>query len=585
MLITKLAEHARTRAIPPPFYRDRAVRWAIILNTSGQCMTGGLADLADDTMPNGPQRYTPYVQRSGKDPAPMLIDDTAQYVTAMAKDPGAKAAEDAQRRNRDYIDLITAWHASALGDPVAAAVRAFFERGDHHRLRTGDAGPSDLVAIQVGGTWADETASARAFWAEVVRGRKASPNSSGTVCLACGTQPPMLLDTIPEPVKPGAIPVPSGRGRDAQLISVNTQAQGRGGKLQLTATPICEDCGSQAMAALNALLADSRSRRRGTDTVMTWWLRDPEPVPFMQLIDQPSLEQVTELHKSVHHPPAAAIMSVIDENRFYALTLGANQSRVVVRDWLDIPITELKANLSAWFGDHQITGPWHDQPQPVSLRQLTRATGRWDPARSQYTPDSAYHGAERDLLRCALRDVPPPASLLPYLLQRIRADGRLDLPRAALLRLTLTRPPYQETIMTHLDTGSTDPAYLWGRIFALLESIQRRALPDLNTTIRDRYFRIAMTQPITIYPALRSGANAHLSKLRRNEKSKAAGIALDRRLADLVSALPPGKLPSQLDSSGQARFAIGYDHQRAADMADARASRQPADNGNQETQQ
>jgi len=131
--------------------------------------------------------------------------------------------------------------------------------------------------------------------------------------------------------------------------------------------------------------------------------------------------------------------------------------------------------------------------------------------------------------------------------------------------------------LTDLDDESADPAYVWGRIFAVLEAIQRRALPDLSATIRDRFFRIAMTQPLTIYPTLRAGANAHLGKLQRSKDSKlvAAGKALEGRLAELASRLRQ-QPPSQLDAPGQARFAIGYDHQRAADMANARARSQPA---------
>jgi CRISPR-associated protein Csd1 len=85
-----------------------------------------------------------------------------------------------------------------------------------------------------------------------------------------------------------------------------------------------------------------------------------------------------------------------------------------------------------------------------------------------------------------------------------------------------------------------------------------------------------MTQPLTIYPTLRAGANAHLGKLQRskNDKAMSAGKALEARLAELAARLRQ-QPPCQLDAPGQARFAIGYDHQRAADMASARARSQP----------
>ena len=124
----------------------------------------------------------------------------------------------------------------------------------------------------VAGEWAHLRASAIAFWASVVRERKSQSAGDG-ICLVCGQQAP-LLDTIPETVKSGAIPAGSGRGRDAQLVSVNKPAQGRGGKLQLASAPVCDRCGSAAMSALNALLADEAHRHRTADSVLTWWLRD-----------------------------------------------------------------------------------------------------------------------------------------------------------------------------------------------------------------------------------------------------------------------------------------------------------------------
>jgi CRISPR-associated protein Csd1 len=93
-----------------------------------------------------------------------------------------------------------------------------------------------------------------------------------------------------------------------------------------------------------------------------------------------------------------------------------------------------------------------------------------------------------------------------------------------------------------------------------------------------------MTQPGVVYPSLRSGANAHLGKLRRNEKTRPAGAALDRRLAELSECLRQ-QLPSQLDIAGQARFALGYDHQRAADLAEARARATQTTSTNHEEEQ
>ncbi|CAM5391280.1 type I-C CRISPR-associated protein Cas8c/Csd1 [Streptomyces californicus] len=76
-----------------------------------------------------------------------------------------------------------------------------------------------------------------------------------------------------------------------------------------------------------------------------------------------------------------------------------------------------------------------------------------------------------------------PARLLPHLLQRIRADRRIDHPRTALLRLALhtNRKDHQVTAPAdRLDSTQLDPGYLCGRVFALLEAIQYAALPEVK---------------------------------------------------------------------------------------------------------
>ncbi|MBF6062052.1 type I-C CRISPR-associated protein Cas8c/Csd1 [Nocardia terpenica] len=583
MLIKRLVD-SRSDDSVPRYYRTRTVRWAIMIDSSGD---GHLVDRADTEFKAGSPVATPYLTRTSG-VAPMLLTDTLEYVLGVAKDVPTKLAAgarekalekslaDADRRNGAYLSLLREWMESS-GDPLAREVYDFFTAGGCLALfadpRLRDAKSSDLVAILAAGEMVHLRDSATAFWAQVAQARK----SSGTerLCLSCFTAGP-VLKTIPEMVKGTLIPVgvdSAGRpkrGRDAALVSVNTSAQGRMGTLQLVNTPICEDCGGKAMAALNSLLADPRHCRRGEDNVLTWWLREPEAEFDIRIIDAPSPGQVATLRDEVW---AGETGTVVDENDFYAITLSANQSRVVVRDWIDVPVLEIKKRLRDWFDDHESTQQWANGVHQVGLKKMVHASGRWDKKRASYVPGSAAHGLERDLLRCALHGGPPPPSLVPRLLHRIRNDHHIDLARVAMLRLALNRPPYnKENVMPGLDETATDPAYVWGRMFAVLEAIQRKAIPDINATIRDRYFGLAMSQPAATMRMLRLNANGHLKKLTGREASRGAGRALDARLADVSSLLDRATgLPAHLDTYGQIQFILGYDHQRAADLTTARA--------------
>ncbi len=71
------------------------------------------------------------------------------------------------------------------------------------------------------------------------------------------------------------------------------------------------------------------------------------------------------------------------------------------------------------------------------------------------------------------------------------------------------------------------------RAFAVLEAVQRTAMRDVNTTIRDKHFSAAVTAPGVVLTQLRIGANAHLKRLRRDRP--AAGSALESRLSEVFT--------------------------------------------------
>lgn len=565
MLIKQLAAHADSRTdLPAPYYRVRNVRWAIDLAVSSNPR---LIDLSAPENKGGQPLATPYIQRSGTGSLPFLLTDTLQYVLGVAKDDSEKQIEEARRRNADYVKLIQEW---AADEPLAEPVARFFSEGAHRRISIPEAAKaSDVVAIRAAQGWLHDLPSAIAAWGRVVRSRKSSSSGYG-VCLSCGEEGP-LLDTIPEPVKSGAIPVADGRGRDAQLVSINKSAQGRGGRIQLANTPICDVCGSRSMAALNALLADPHHRHRDPDSVTTWWLRQPAPIsPFASVRDARP-EQVKQIIEQVNLPRARRA-PWLRHNQFYAITLSANQSRVVIRDWIDIPLERICENIERWFADHAMADPWEDDIRPVPAWRMAASLGRHDG--QGYVKDSAPKDLQRQLMVAALRRTALPQRLLPRVIQRIRADGHVDLPRAALLRVTLVRafPPLKELLLDTLNTESRHPGYVSGRLFAVLEDIQRTALGDINTTIADKFFGAAMTRPLPVLTMLRKNATGHLRRLRRTNRG--AAFALDQRLEVVLANFSPeeGGIPAVLDLPGQGMFVLGYHQQRAADRAAARAA-------------
>ena len=142
--------------------------------------------------------------------------------------------------------------------------------------------------------------------------------------------------------------------------------------------------------------------------------------------------------------------------------------------------------------------------------------------------------------------------------------------------------------MPGLDPTNTSPAYLLGRLFAVLEATQRAAYPGdnlPNTTFFDRYFagaianpRVAFVQGSQMWPAwlkkIRTSADREARKADRDRRL-AAAFALKNRISELTEQLAVQPLPALTTSAHQSLFIIGYHHQRAHDLARARAGKAP----------
>lgn len=114
-------------------------------------------------------------------------------------------------------------------------------------------------------------------------------------------------------------------------------------------------------------------------------------------------------------------------------------------------------------------------------------------------------------------------------------------------------------IKEELDQKNKSTAYICGRIFALLESIQRAALgKNINAGIRERFFSSASTSPSLAFGRLLKLSQNHLSKLKNSKPGLA--IVLDRELQELFSHVEVFPAIFSLEEQGQ--FAIGYYHQK-----------------------
>jgi CRISPR-associated protein Csd1 len=133
--------------------------------------------------------------------------------------------------------------------------------------------------------------------------------------------------------------------------------------------------------------------------------------------------------------------------------------------------------------------------------------------------------------------------------------------KAYLLRKYRNQPRHaiQEVLVMSLSEQSTHPAYLLGRLFAVLEKVQLEAIGDVKASIKDRYFTSACASPASVFPILLRLSQHHISKAEY-------GYVSDRLIQDILNLLEVEKnpIPAHLSLDEQGVFVLGYYHQRAA---------------------
>ena len=191
---------------------------------------------------------------------------------------------------------------------------------------------------------------------------------------------------------------------------------------------------------------------------------------------------------------------------------------------------------------------------------------------------------------CAFRGEPPPPALLAQAVRRFAVPDRekedqknvllrrMNLAAAMKLCLTHKLGPEEQHAMEQLDERRRKPAYLCGRLLAVLDEVQRQyhRPSTVNTTLADRFYGTASTAPASVFANLMNIATkAHLPKLRREgrgvvqrrknpDTDKDEFVWISDKLEEVCAALDDaGGFPPPLEPKDQAEFGLGFYHQRA----------------------
>jgi len=571
MLLEKLCEYSQRMEDLAPFgYNGTPIRWLINLDGDGNFL-GFVTTSSGRKNDQGKAFFAPSVLRSSKVVASLLVGN-GEYVLGIARpDANEKKVQD---RHQAFVGQVQDC-TTTTQNPQVQAVLNFLKSFNLQSLQLpGDFDPAMNLSFQVESILPMDLPDVRSYWARLQGGEQTSdlPGASSQ-CLACGTS---CTPTDRHPLKIKGIP--GGQRAGMTLVSANADAFLSYGLKASLISPICRDCTERYAKAANALRQQEDSHLIVGSLVYLFWTQEPAGFNIASLFSQPQPEDVKALIASAR---TGHSFTSLDTQAFYATALTASGGRVVVRDWLETTVGKAKEHLARWFALQEIVKWDGSDGRPFGLRHLANSLipGKRDSQRD-LPPNTP-----RVLLKVALQGGLLPFWLLFQAIKRNRAEQkRPDNPRelglwrwrwsarTALIKMVLLSQEtlWKEDTMVRLDEANINPAYLCGRLLAVLERTQQVALRSVKATLIDRCYGTAATAPATVFPRLIKGAQAHLGKLRKERLG--AYIALQDRLGAIMGELTA--FPAVLSLPDQGWFSLGYYHQRAWDQAQAKARKE-----------
>jgi len=388
----------------------------------------------------------------------------------------------------------------------------------------------------------------------------ACKKTHSSICLVTGEadEPEVLHQSIKG--------VYGAQSSGANIVSFNLQAFESLYKKQGLNAPVGKDAAFAYTTALNTLL-DKDSKQKlsvGDATVVFWSAKKTQfESDFTSIFKEPpkdnpdeGTQKIKSLLKSVE---TGAYMDSEGKELFYILGLSPNAARISIRIWRCETVGKFAKNIARYFSDMSII-KHSKEPEHYSLWRVLVNVAAQD--KSENIPPNIAG----EMMAAILDGTPFPVTVLHAALRRIKSDTeyRVKPVRAALIKAYINRYYRYHSKLNHkelemsLDKTQSSPSYHLGRLFAALEKIQKEALGDTNTTIRERYYSAASSSPATVFPVLMRLKNHHLAKI----ESKGRVVNLEKLLSEIIGHIDGAAgFPAHLNINDQGYFAIGYYHQ------------------------
>lgn len=564
--------------IAPPGYSSVEISFVMILSKAGEFLDMFRVD-KEELVPE-------HKKRQGVNPPPYFLCDKILYALGVAKDKkeGKKRFEQYRDYNLKLLQQVECMEAKAVSYFLSSWDSEFWDSNEFiMRYQKEFDKPANFNVIykvdgQVG--YVHQNEKIRGLWINEQKKQENEVSVAGQ-CLVTGEYEHIAR------THDVAIKGTGGQPAGTALVSFQIESFRSYGKIQSYNAPVSSKVAFAYGTVLNYLIASDTNRVRLADTTMVFWADKKggkrEEKILTWLLDPVENEAKEEDEKRRIAPEvqrqAKTILerirsglSVEDDNfqkdtRCYLLGLAPNAARLSVRFWQVSSFGDVITKIAQHYTDMDIVGMEH----------LRGMVSPWRTLKSLATLEDTKNISPLlggQFLKAILSGQMYPQMLYNAALTRCRNGGEhggVSTTRAAIIKAFLLRQyriqhkrEREEIITVSLNESNIKPEYLLGRLFSLLEKVQRDAHNNnINTTIRDSYFSAASATPGSVFPLLLRLSRHHVAKANKESNWK-VGDYLDKKIQEVMNGLDAKPFPAHLNMEEQGLFILGYYHQNQA---------------------
>ncbi len=442
--------------------------------------------------------------------------------------------------------------------------------------------PASMLGFQVDGFAIEQSGRYLEWWQKFRKEQCGISDKAGNhVCLVTGE---LIVPAATVP-KVSGLRVVGGHSSGDAIICFDKAAFCSNDLKQGENAAVSEEAITAVNAALGKLIQEAPTH---ANTKLVHWYHQKEEIDYFRLTDfdfywgsenETAASNKEDEEEAINQQEIRNLAKAIwngelpaqPENRYYMLPMSGGGGRIMIRGFDEGNCGELHENFAAWFHDlslctvGKVGTKKHPKLYTIYMRLLKQGGGGKSISDRM---KKELSGLDTYVLYSIVKKRPLPDSMAVRALAYIRSalyndndSGYMKHPDdvcCQILKAWLIRRGKPMSVTVNFDYPSA--AYQCGRLFAVYAAIQKKANPEVNVGVVERFYASASVKPAFVLGKLASLSQYHLAKIEES------GLAVHyQRMLNDISCKIELPFPSVLTTEEQSEFALGY-YQQCAEI-------------------